>query len=414
MPTIYLDNNATTPLAPEVIEVLHDAAEDSYANPSSAHRLGQKVRHRIELARQQAAMLIGATPREVTFTSGGTEANNLALRGMIEPDLWQRHTTGANTPAPAIITNKVEHAAVCDPTTFLESRGAVAHWVDVDSAGRVSPDAIGDALDALTQGEDASRLIVISIQWANNETGVLQPVEAIGEAVASARQRIKDAGARPRVYFHIDATQAVGKVPVNVEAAQCDLLTFSAHKFHGPKGIGALWCRRRVLPAAQQLGGSQERERRGGTENTLGILAIGKAAELAIAHLENDAECAQVRALRDRFECGLLETVPSCAVNSQNAPRLPNTASIAFPGVEAEAVLLGLSERGLCASAGAACSSGSLEASPVLKAMGLEERLAHGTVRFSLSRYTNEADIDEALKIIPRVIERLMKTMPTG
>ena len=426
MHTTYLDNNATTPLAPQVIEILHDAAQHLYANPSSVHRPGQQVRQKIELARQQVALLIGATPREITFTSGGTEANNLAIRGLIEPELWHRAMNGVadESTAPAVVTLPVEHAAVRDPAQHLAQHGGITRMAEVDRNGCVTPDAIAAILDELTAGDSAARTIVISIQWANNETGVLQPVCEIGQAIADKRDTLRAAGtARPRLFFHIDATQAVGKVPVDV-ALPCagrentsggaDLLTFSAHKLHGPKASGALYIRRRTKLAPLQVGGSQERELRGGTENTLGILALGKAAELAIAHLANTDECDAIRQRRDRFEQAICERLPSAIVNGADADRLTNTASIAFPGIEAEAILMGLSERGICASAGAACSSGSLEPSSVLLAMHMDEPTAHGTVRFSLSRYTTDADIDRALEVVPAVVERLMKVLPTG
>jgi len=420
MPTTYLDNNATTPLAPEVIETINHAAEQLYANPSSVHRLGQTVRQKIELARQSVARLIGAEPRTITFTSGGTEANNLALRGLVEPELWHRALNGETdeSTAPAVVTLPVEHSAVRDPAKHLGQHGADIRMCDVDGDGRVAPASIASILDELMAGDasgSATRTVVVSIQWANNETGVLQPVAEIGEVIATKREALRAAGiTRPRVFFHIDATQAVGKVPVDVQASQADLLTYSAHKIHGPKGSGALYVRRMVKLAALQLGGSQERERRPGTENTIGILALGKAAELAKEHLANAEACERIRTLRDRFEQSICERIPTAVVNSAGAERLSNTASIAFPGVEAEAILLGLSERGVCASAGAACSSGSLEPSSVLMAMHMDEPTAHGTVRFSLSRYTTDADIDHALEVVPAVVERLMRVLPTG
>ena len=418
MQTVYLDHNATTPLAPGVIDTLRDAAEHLYANPSSVHRLGQTVRQKIELARQQVARLIGAQPREMTFTSGGTEANNLALRGLIEPVLWQRAQDPAVdlADAPAVVTLAVEHSAVRDPAAYLASHGGVTHLCAVDHDGRVDPESVADALDALTRDDaSAGRVVVVSVQWANNETGVLQPVAEIGRVVAACRAALQARGvARPRLYFHTDATQAVGKVPVDVDESGADLLTLSAHKLHGPKGIGALYTRRRVRLKPIQLGGAQEHERRGGTENTLGILALGKAAELAHTHLESAEACGRVGRLRDRFEQMICGRIPTAVVNSAGADRLPNTASIAFPGVEAEAVLLGLSEQGVCASAGAACSSGSLEPSSVLLAMHMDEPVAHGTVRFSLSRDTTEADIERALEVVPAVVEKLMRVLPAG
>ncbi|MEM1353495.1 MAG: cysteine desulfurase family protein [Planctomycetota bacterium] len=398
----YLDNNATTMPAPEVLDAMDQAGRELWANPSSVHRFGQQVRQRVELARQSVAGLIGAAPRELVFTSGGTESANLATFGL--------------TPTPAgltLITTGVEHAAVREPAEHVGKQGGRVVWLAVDSAGRVELDGLAKALAQAVADEERS-VVLVSIQWANNETGVIQPIPAIAEAVALAKATARERGRRIKLLLHVDATQAVGKLPVDVDRVGVDLLTFSAHKFHGPKGVGALWLRRGVRLSPLQRGGPQERERRGGTENTTGIIGMGVAADLARRFLDTPQNTVAIQALRDRLERGVVSALPDTVVNSRDAPRLWNTTSLGFPGVEAEAVLLGLSEKGICASAGAACSSGSLEPSPVLLAMGIPEPVAHGSVRFSLSRYTRPSEIDRALEAVPAVVGRLMRTMPMG
>lgn len=400
---VYLDNNATTQPAPEVADAVDHAVRELWANPSSVHRLGQQVRQRVELARQQVADLINAQPRELIFTSGGTESDNLALFGCV-PSLDQL----------TLITTKVEHAAVREPAHRIEQRGGSVHYANVDRNGRVAIDSLRQLL---ADHATPQRTTLVSIQWANNETGVIQPVEAIVAAVQAARADANEQGKRLKLLLHLDATQAVGKVSVDVGAAGCDMLTFAGHKFHGPKGVGALWLRQGVRLKPTQLGGAQERDRRGGTENTPGIIGMGVAAELARAFVNDAKAIARVSSLRDRLEQGLCAVLPNTVVNSGGVEphqRVCNTTSLGFPGIEAEAVLLGLSEQGVCASAGAACSSGSLEPSPVLLAMGIPEPIAHGSVRFSLSRYSTDADIDRALEVVPKVVGRLMKVLPTG
>lgn len=401
MDWVYLDNNATTQPLPEVVEALGVASRDLWANPSSVHRFGQQVRQRIELARQSVAALIGAKERELIFTSGGTEADNLALFG-ITPDLSKL----------TLITTKVEHAAVREPAERIEQRGGTVCYAPVDREGRV----LAEPLEALLREHAvAGRVTLVSIQWANNETGVIQPIERIAQAVNQVRIDAEKQGVRRlHAYLHLDATQAVGKLPVDVAQIGCDLLTLAAHKFHGPKGVGALWLRRGVQVSRTQLGGAQERDRRGGTENVPGIIGMGVAAEHAKAFVHDHDAIARIKELRDQLEQGLCQALPTTVINSGGADRLWNTTNLGFPGIEAEAVLLGLSEQGICASAGAACSSGSLDPSPVLLAMGIPEPVAHGSVRFSLSRMTTQANIDRALEVVPKVVGRLMKTLPTG
>lgn len=395
----YLDNNATTRPAPEVADAVDQATRELWANPSSAHRMGQQVRQRIDLARQSVADLIGAKPRELVFTSGGTEADNLALFGAAPMDQL------------TLITTKAEHAAVREPAERIAKLGGVVGYAALDREGRVEVDSLAALLAEYVQ---VGRTTLVSLQWANNETGVIQPIDAVAAAVQSARQHAADAGQRAKLLLHLDATQAVGKLPVDANAVGCDLLTFAAHKFHGPKGVGAIWLRRGVRLRPTQIGGAQEQERRGGTENTPGIIGMGVAAWLAQDFVADAEQIARLRGLRDRLERGLCEALPSTVVNSAGAERLWNTTNLGFPGIEAEAVLLGLSEQGVCASAGAACSSGSLDPSPVLLAMGIPEPIAHGSVRFSLSRETTDSEIDRALQVVPKVVGRLMKTLPTG
>jgi len=407
MQWVYLDNNATTKPAPEVTAALTEALEQYWANPSSVHRLGQQARQRVELARQSVAALIGAEPRDLLLTSGGTDSNNLAVRGLLDASL--------HSDAPGVlVTTPVEHSAVREPAEAFEQRGGIVEQLAVDNAGRIDPATLDNVLRRYSEPDAPARPVLVSIQWANNETGVIQPIQRIAQSVHDARAAAKERGQRPKLYLHTDATQAAGKIPVDVKAAGVDLLTLAAHKLHGPKGVGALYARSGVRLRAQQRGGPQERERRGGTENTPGIIGFGVAAELAQRFVADREKIAALGALRDRFEQGIRDAVANTAINGGAADRLWNTSNIAFPGLEAEAILLGLSEQGVCASAGAACSSGSLEPSPVLRAMGLAEPVAHGSVRFSLSRYTSSDEIEAALRIVPTVVGKLGKTMPVG
>lgn len=387
--TVYLDNNATTRPAPEVLAAMEYMLREAWHNPSSIHRPGQLARQKVELARQSVARLIGAAPREITFTSGAAESVCLAVRGVLAVSPPSRR---------AIVTTPIEHEAVRGLMEELSHHAPAGGGYNIRMLP-VSRDGVADpgALPALLDDSVA----IVTVQWANNETGAIQPVEAIGRV---CRDRA--------IPFHSDATQAVGKVPINVAEAPVDLLSFSAHKFHGPKGVGALWHRRTVSFRPQVIG-NQEKGRRGGTENTAGIVGMGIAAELAGQYLADPAAQARVLALRDRLEKALISGIPEASVNAAKAPRLSNTSNIAFPRLEADALLLLLSERGVCASAGAACASGSLDASPVLAAMGVPLDHAHGSVRFSVSRDTSDDEIDEALRVIPECVQRLRSSAPS-
>jgi len=384
MTPVYLDNNATTRLADLVVEAMTQALRDWWANPSSVHRAGQQARQKVELAREHVAALIACKPRDIVFTSGGTESTNLALAGSLL----------ALPARKVVVTDRLEHSATRDTAEKLAERGVEVIWLPIDARGEIDAAAL-DLLLSRRGGEVA----VVSVQWANNETGAIQPVNAIGETCR-----------RHGVRFHCDATQWVGKMPADAPSMPIDLMTFSAHKFHGPKGIGALYVRSGVRLASIITGGPQERERRGGTENVPGIIGFGEATRLAREWLADDAAMNRQRAMRDRLEMGIIARVPDAVVNAAGIDRLWNTTNIAFPRLEAEAILLLLSERGVYASAGAACSSGSLDPSPVLLAMGVPRDLAHGSIRFSLSRETTDAEIDRAIEVIPDVIERLRRS----
>ncbi len=378
---IHLDNNATTRPLPEVVEAVRFALQEVWANPSSVHRAGQAARREVERARQDVAALVGAAPGAVVWMSGATESVDLALRGVLAARPPQRQ---------AIVTTPIEHEAVREVAAALGRAGYDVRHLDVDRDGRVEL----DARDAALAADDVG---LVSVQWANNETGVVQPVAAMGS-------RCRERG----VPFHTAATQAVGKIPVDLASTPVDLLSCAAHKLHGPKGVGALVIRPgvRLRPV---VGGAQEQGRRGGTENVPGILGFGAAARAAQAWLADPAERERLAALRDRLERGLAAAIEDLAVNG-GGERLWNTTNVGIPRLEAEALLLLLSERGLCASAGAACSSGSLDPSPVLLAMHVPEAIAHGSIRLSLSRETTADEIDQALEIIPACVERLRRS----
>lgn len=380
MDMIYLDNNATTRAAPEVVEAMLPYMGELYGNPSSVHRFGQLARQAIDEARIQVANLLGCQDTEVTFAGGGTEAGNAAIRGLLM----------ARSPRKQIVTSSVEHSATRELCQQLGKEQCDIVSIEVDSQGHLDLDQFQSAIS-----EDTA---LVSMMWANNETGVIFPVERIGRI---CREK--------RVPFHCDATQAVGKVPVNFAEYAIDAMTCAPHKFHGPKGMGIMVLRRGVRFRPMIIGGPQERNRRGGTENVAGIVGTGKAAELALTHLP---EMDRVALQRDHLESGILERIDQAYVNGDRAQRVPNTTNIAFARLEAEAILLLLSERGVCASAGAACSSGSLEPSPVIKAMKIDPKIAHGAIRFSLSRYTTDGEIEKALELLPPIIARLRAVLP--
>ncbi len=385
----YLDCNATTPPLPEVVSAVTASLVDGWGNPSSVHRAGIDARHAVELARESVARLLGARPGEVVFTGGGTESASLAIAGTLDA------LGGPRT----IVSMRTEHSAVREACEALEARGrGRVAWVPPAAGGVIDLAALEAALDA--HGGDVA---LVSVMAANNETGVLQPLQAIGE-------RCRARGVR----FHCDATQWVGRMPTALAGMPVDLVTASAHKFHGPKGVGALWVRSGVRVAPQVVGGPQERDRRGGTENVPGIVGMGAAAEAALAWLSDPAHREAGAARRDRLERAILAAVPDAVVNGAGAARLWNTTNIGFPGLEAEAILLLLSERGVMASAGAACSSGSLDPSPVLLAMGVPPRVAHGSIRLSISRLTTDDEVAHAAEAIPACIARLRRSGGAG
>ncbi len=381
---INLDHNATTQPLPEVVAAVRLALEEHWHNPSSVHRGGQNARRAVELAREAVATLIRARPKEIILTSGGTESIDTALRGTL-----------AATGKRAILTTAIEHAAIRDLTAHLAKRGECAvRALPLDRHGLVDPVGIKPLL--------TPDVALVSVQWANNETGVIQPVQAIG---ALCRGR--------GIAFHCDATQWVGKMPVEGDPSPwCDLLTFSPHKWHGPKGVGVLWVRSgvRLVP---MLHGSQEQGRRAGTENVPGIVGAGVAAAAAGEWLSDPGPRARLAALRDAFERAVMARVPGAIINGAGAPRLWNTTNIAFPRLEAEALLMAMSERGLFVSAGAACSSGSLDPSPVLLALGIAPDVAAGSIRFSLSRFTTQAEMDQAVEVVVEAVRRVGGSMPS-
>ena len=374
----YLDNNATTRPLPEVVEAMCECLENCWANPSSVHRPGQAARARIEQARRAVADLIHAGQRELVFCSGGTESCHLAIRGAL--DQAERNSARARR---VLVTSPVEHSAVRDLAKGLEACGkAEVRWLPIGQGGVID---LGKAREMIDE-----KVAVLSVQWANNETGAIQPVEQLGELARSAGATV-----------HVDGTQWVGRMETDVRGLPFDLLTFSAHKFHGPKGVGALWIRRGVK-LCQQTPGSQELGRRGGTENVPGIVGLGEAARGAARWLADESARPRIAELRDRLERGVLERVEGACVNGPRDPRMRlwNTTNIALPAVDAEIMLLTLAEMGVCVSAGSACSSGSLEPSPVLCAMGLDKKQAAGSLRLSLSRFTTEEEIDLAIDAI--------------
>jgi cysteine desulfurase len=383
MNVVYLDNNATTRPAPEVVEAMLPFLTEFYGNASSTHRFGQRSRQAVDEARGQVARLIGCAESELMFTGGGTEAVNTAVRGIY----------GARSPRKRIVTTAVEHSATRELCAQMAKEGAEVVEIPVDQRGALDYDALQSAVN-----DDTA---LVTIMWANNETGVLFEPERIAAVCKPVR-----------VPFHCDGTQAVGKIPVDIVADGVDAMSLAAHKFHGPKGVGALFARRGLRVRPLLIGGPQERGRRGGTENVPGIVGMGKAAELALGALPT--ETARIATMRDRLESTILKSIPDTTVNGRTDLRLANTTNIGFSRLEAEAILILLSEQGVCASAGAACASGSLEPSHVLKAMHIDPRIAHGAIRFSLSRYTTDAEIDQALRVLPGVISKLRAVLPVS
>ena len=377
MKTVYLDNNATTRVLPEVAEAMLPFLTEHYGNPSSIHRFGSAVGERLADAREQVANLIGATdPIEIIFTSCGTEGDNAAIRGVLEARPNKRH----------IVTTQVEHPAVLGLCQHLEKKGYRVTWLSVDENGGLATEELRSALT-----DDTA---LVSVMWANNETGVIFPIEQIG-AIVKAKG----------IPLHVDAVQAAGKIHLKVKDLPVDLMTISGHKFHAPKGIGALYVKRGLTFPPFMIGGHQERNRRGGTENVPGIIGMGKAAEVASSRIDSDA--ARIRGLRDQLESLLLRSCPGSRVNGDVQKRLPNTCNISFRYLEGESILVLLDQQGICASTGSACTAGSSEPSHVLRAMKVPPDWLQGAVRFSLGRFNTEKEIDYVNEKMPAIVQRL-------
>lgn len=381
--SVYLDYNSTTPIDPEVIDAMMPFWHDKWGNPSSAHGFGNQVRRAVDRAREQVAALIGAEePSEIIFTSGATEANNSVVQGALS----------SSTKSTALITSPTEHAAIIVPAQQLENKGGSVHWLVVDKNG--SPD-LNSFDDALNRAKNP----LISLMWANNETGVINPISTLAE-------RAVEKGA----LFHTDAVQMAGKLPFRIKDMPIQLLSISGHKIYGPKGIGALYVRRGTRVAPYLVGGHQERARRAGTENVPAIIGFGKACELAMSSMEADAT--RINRLRDRLEHDILISCKGAVLQATDAERLPNTSNISFDRLDGEAILFMLDDHQIYVSTGSACESGSLEASHVLKAMGVESRHLNGSIRFSLGKQTTEDDVNRLIEVLPPIIDRCRELAP--
>jgi cysteine desulfurase len=391
MNRVYLDYNATTPVEPEVLDAMLPYLSAEFGNASSIHTFGQKARAAVETAREQVAALIGARPQEVFFTSGGTESDNHAIFGIVSSATSIGSSTSP-TSRPHVITSLVEHEAILNACQALERQGVDVTYLSVDCDGLLDLDDLRHALRPETA--------LISIMHANNELGTVQPLEEIGR-IAHEED----------VYLHSDAVQSAGKIPIDVNRLQLDLLSLSAHKLYGPKGVGALYVRGGTRLRQLLYGGHHQRGVRPGTENVAGIVGFGKAAEMARSALANDAK--RLSALRDQLEHGLVHRVPNSRIHGGQAPRTPNTTNLVFPGLEGEALLIALDLKGLACSTGAACSSGALEPSHVLTAIGLPAEEARASLRFSLGRHTTPSDIEFALSVVPAAVARLRSFSPT-
>jgi cysteine desulfurase len=384
---VYLDNSATTPIDREVVEAMLPYLTEKFGNASSIHFFGQEARGAVDKARHQVAEILNARPNEIVFTSGGTEANNLAIRGLIEAnEKYGKH----------IITSAIEHSAVKEVCQDLEKSGCEVTYLPVYADGIVRIEDVRNAIR-----EDT---VLISVMTANNEIGTIQPVEEIGRIVRAEREKGN------KIWFHTDAVQAIGKMPVDVEEVGCDLLSLSAHKLYAPKGVGALYVRRGVRLHAQNIGGHQERERRGGTESVSHIVAMGKACELAKKNLLETAT--HLKNLRDKFENGVAELIDEFVYNGNRENRLPHVSNLSFRFIEGEGLLINLDLQGVAVSTGSACSSGSLEPSPVIRALGRDDELARGAIRFSFGKDNSIEDVENVLEALPKAVENLRRLSP--
>ena len=375
---VYLDNNATTQLDPAVVEAMVPFLTKFYGNPSGGYQFGAQVRSAIDLARERVAALLGCEPAEIVFTSCGTESNNTAINSAVQSDPARRH----------IVTTAVEHSAVLRHCQALEKGGCAVTFLGVDAEGNLDLDELERAIRPDTA--------IVSVMWANNETGVMFPVEQIAQIAR-----------RKGVFFHTDAVQTAGKVPIHLADSAINFLSLSAHKLHGPKGVGALYVNKRSRFQPSQIGGGQENGRRAGTENVASIVALGKAAERAASAM--DDENRRVRAMRDRFEKAVYEKIPDVAINGNINTRLPNTSSLSFGGIESDAALMMLDRHQICCSAGSACRTGSKQASHVLRAMNVPDDRVRGSLRFSFGRFNSDAQVDRAIAIVPQVIDKLRR-----
>ena len=381
---VYLDNNATTMVDPKVFEVMKPYFCEYYGNPSSMHEFGGKVSKAVAKAREQVKEFFGANDaKEIIFTGSGSEGDNMAIRGVLEANKNKKH----------IITTKIEHPAVLNLFKYFEKQAYSVTYLSVDSKGNLDLNELSEAIS-----DDTA---LVSMMYANNETGVILPVE---KAARLVKQK------NPKIKFHVDAVQAAGKIPLDVKNTDIDLMTIAGHKIHAPKGIGALYVKTGTLLPAFIIGGHQERGKRAGTENVPYIIGLGEACELAQKAM--DYEMTEVKRLRDKLENGILKTIYNAKVNGSTTNRVPNTTNIGFQYIEGELILLHLSDLGICASSGSACTSGSLEPSHVLKSMGVPFEALHGSIRFSLSRFTTEEEIDYVLKVLPDVIFKLNNISP--
>src|SRR6266567_303384 len=392
MNRVYLDFNATTPVQPEVLDAMLPYFSGEFGNAASIHTFGQKARAGVEMAREQVAALIGARPQEIVFTSGGTESDNHAIFGIVSSSFTSFTSSTSLTSPPHIITTAIEHEAVLNACQALEKEGERVTYLPTDSQGQIDLDELRRAIRPET--------VLITIMHANNELGTVQPLEDIGRIAAEAD-----------IYFHTDAVQSAGKIPIDVNALQVDLLSLSGHKLYAPKGIGALYVRGGTRLRQLLYGGHHQRGFRPGTENVAAIVGFGKAAEISRKSLAADAQ--RMSFLRDMLQHGLVQRVPQSRVNGGEAPRTPNTTNLLFPGVEGEALLIALDLKGLACSTGAACSSGAIEPSHVLTAIGLPPEEARASLRFSLGRHTTEADVDFALRVVPAAVAQLRELSPT-
>jgi cysteine desulfurase len=383
MKTIYLDNNATTQVAPEVLEEMLPYLRDYYGNPSSMHTFGGQLHRKVEDARAKVAHLIGAEPEEIIFTSCGTESDNTAIMSAVESFPQKRH----------IITTRVEHPAVLNFCKHLARKGYRITFLTVNSKGQLNIDELLKAIDDNTA--------LVTIMYANNEVGNIFPISEIGNVLKERR-----------ILFHTDAVQVVGKIPIDTKKLPVEMLSLSGHKVHAPKGVGVLYVRKGTRFYPYVIGGHQERGRRAGTENVASIIGLGKACEIAAKNITK--ESLSLSHLRDKLEKALMHNCPDVRINGDVTSRLPNTTNLSFEYVEGEAILLRLNEYGVCASSGSACTSGSLEPSHVLRAMGVPFTAIHGSIRFSLSRYNSEAEVDRVIEIMPDIIKNLRQLSPFG